>query len=392
MIALINSMKSRSQHWMIKVIGDPVILNWSNIQKCILIFVFFLFIKILWISWHIYTLSTPEVYRFVNLEALRFHLKIEIIELFIFVFLIQYFNFSRDMKQAEHFLPYVCMVFSTTSLVFDSYSSGLLATGNIVNSMSFIYLIIVLFEKRVLFFASCYSFIIFFFFIRSGLVTGEFQYAPIFNLANIGYPNFLNHFWLGSTIYFSIPPLAMGLFIFGTILKQWHQREVYITELSEKDALTGIYNRRVLTQQMLILDTKPNEIQSFAIILMDLDYFKKINDSYGHLMGDRVLVKTAEILRSSLRATDLLGRYGGEEFLIIITNTNKDEILRVVERCRQALENYEHIVYENHKISVTSSIGIAYVEKNMSTIQALHAADLALYRAKTQGRNQICFA
>ncbi|QIO06115.1 GGDEF domain-containing protein [Acinetobacter shaoyimingii] len=388
-------MKSRSRRWVIKAIGDPVILNWSEIQKCILIFVFFLFIKVLWVSWHIYTLSTPEFYPFVNLEALRFHLKLEIIELFVFVFLIQYFNSSRNDQHAQQFLPYVCMIFSTTSLVFDSYSSGLLATGTIVNAMSFIYLIVVLFEKRVLFFAFCYSFCIFFFFIRSGMVTGEFQYAPIFNLANIGYPNFLNHFWLSSTIFFSVPPLAIGLFIFATILKQWHQRETYITELSEMDSLTGIYNRRVLTKHLLALDRNSNDIQSFAIILMDLDYFKKVNDTYGHLMGDRVLVKTAEILRSSLRATDFLGRYGGEEFLIIITNTKKEEILRLAERCRQALENYEHVVYQgqnkDQKISVTSSIGIAYVEQNMSAMQAVHAADLALYKAKANGRNQICF-
>ena len=392
MIAFTNSIKRALQQLIIKVVNDPVILNWSQIHKCILIFFFFLFIKLLWISWNVHTLLTPEFHRFVNLDALRFHLKIEIIELFILLFLIQYFYSNRRQDSAQSFLPYICMMFACTSLVFDSYSSGILATGTIVNSMSFVYLIIILFDKKILFFSFFYSFAIFLFFIQSGLVTGEYQYAPIFNLDNIGYPNFLNPFWLGSTIFFSIPPLVMGIFIFSTILKQWHDRENYIIELSQMDALTGVFNRRVLNEQLVELDKNIHKLVSYSIILLDLDHFKKVNDTYGHIMGDRVLVKTVEILKSSLRSTDILGRYGGEEFLIIIKNTNKEEIFKLAERCRKAMAEQTYLYGDAAVLKVTTSIGIAFVESGMKTMDALHEADLALYQAKSQGRNQICFA
>lgn len=385
-------MKTALQQLLVKVVRDPTILNWSQIHKCILVFAFFLFIKLLWISWNVYTLLSPQVHIFVNLDALRFHLRIEIIELFVVLFLIQYFYTRRNDPRSERLLPYVCMIFSTTSLVFDGYSSGLLATGTIINAMSFGYLVLVLFEKKIVFFAMCYSILIFFIFIGSGIVTGEYHYAPIFNLANIGYPNFLNHFWFASTIFFSIPPLAMGIFIFSTILKQWKERELYITQLSEVDGLTGIYNRRVLTDHLLDLDRNAASLDSFAIILLDLDHFKRVNDTYGHLMGDQVLIKSSQILKSSLRSTDILGRYGGEEFLIIIKNTKKEEVLGLAERCRHALAEY---TYHNDEISglkVTTSIGIAYIENYMNSKDALNHADQALYEAKSKGRNQICFA
>lgn len=117
-----------------------------------------------------------------------------------------------------------------------------------------------------------------------------------------------------------------------------------------------------------------------------------MNDSYGHIVGDRVLIDSAQLIQKTIRSTDILGRYGGEEFLIIIQDTNKQESMRVAERCRQALENHLHIIDENLKINVTCSIGVAISEQQMSVMSVLDHADQALYEAKINGRNQVCMA
>lgn len=299
---------------------------------------------------------------------------------------------NRSQIQAQRYLPYFCMVLLISMLVFDWYSSGLLAAGIIFNVMSFIYLIVVLFERKVIFFSLCYSLLIFIVIHMSGIVTGEYKYAPMFNSTAIGYPNFKNEFWLASTFYFSAPPFLIGIYFLSTILNQWRKREIFITELSQKDDLTGLYNRRVLTQHLIKLDQDPQNFSSYAILLLDLDHFKKVNDTYGHIVGDQVLIESAQILKQNLRPDDLLGRYGGEEFLIIIQNSHSYEVYRIAERCRQALENFRHLSSLSIEIQVTCSMGIAFSQSGKSALDILNDADLALYQAKSKGRNRVIFA
>lgn len=385
-------MRKKLQQLHFKVVRDPNVLNWSPIHKCILMLVFFIFIKTLWITWKVYTLSSAELIEYINYDSILFHLKIDIFEFFLIVFILPVFHLNRGGSQAQHYLPYCCMVLLISMLVFDWYSSGLLAAGIIINVMSFIYLMIVLFERKILFFSLCYSLLIFSVIHMSGIVTGVHKYAPMFNLATLGYPNFKNSFWLASTLYFSVPPFLIGIFILSTILNQWRKREIFITELSQKDDLTGIYNRRVLTQHLVRLDQEQHAIFSYAILLLDLDHFKRVNDTYGHIVGDQVLIQSAQILKQNLRTDDLLGRYGGEEFLIIIHNSHFYEVYRVAERCRQALENSRYLAGVGIEIQVTCSIGIACSESGQNALSILNEADLALYQAKSKGRNQVIFA
>lgn len=112
---------------------------------------FFIFIKTLWITWKVYTLSSAELIEHINYDSVMFHLKIDIFEFFIFVFILPVFYLNLWRSQAQHYLPYGCMVLLISMLVFDWYSSGLLAAG-IINVMSFIYLMIVLFERKIIFF------------------------------------------------------------------------------------------------------------------------------------------------------------------------------------------------------------------------------------------------
>lgn len=368
---------------------DSKILSWNQICKCILVLIFYLFTKALWIAWKIYTITTPEVHAFVNLNTVYFHLNIEIVEFFFTLMLIFLLLLNRDKEWAQHFFSYFCVVLLITSLVFDWYSSGLLEAGTVINAMSFIYLLIVLFNRKLLIFAMLYAVTIFILFLSSGIVNGQNQYNPLFNIDQIGYPNFKNPFWLGSTIYFSVLPFLVGVFILSTILKQWSARELYVTQLSQKDGLTAVYNRRVLNDFLLELDERYNSNFPYAILLIDLDHFKAVNDTYGHIMGDKILISAAMILKQSIRKTDVLGRYGGEEFLVIIENTHPYEIQRLAERCRLAVASKRHLIAPEQSIYVTCSIGVAFSHADHSSLQVLNEADQALYQAKMRGRNQV---
>lgn len=160
--------------------------------------------------------------------------------------------------------------------------------------------------------------------------------------------------------------------------------------LSVTDALTGLYNRRhfedTLEREFLRASRYKNNL-SFAII--DVDFFKKVNDTYGHSAGDFVLKEVAYLILQNLRKTDMVFRYGGEEFTVIITETPKEKAIVPLERLRKAVEEYP-FSYNGQDIKITISIGISEVCENITTVhQLFDDADRALYKAKENGRNQI---
>ncbi|MDA5094117.1 diguanylate cyclase [Aliiroseovarius sp. KMU-50] len=167
--------------------------------------------------------------------------------------------------------------------------------------------------------------------------------------------------------------------------------------LAVTDPLTGLYNRRYAASYLERLETQSSVTgKGFAIMLMDLDRFKSINDCYGHFAGDEVLIETANRLKSSIRDMDLLARYGGEEFLIAMPDTNHDDALKMAERLRRVIGDTPiHASSVNTGISVTMSIGVAMSypgQKQTGQIQEmLQSADRALYASKAEGRNQVTF-
>lgn len=153
------------------------------------------------------------------------------------------------------------------------------------------------------------------------------------------------------------------------------------------DPLTRISNRRALQDELEQLVNPHIRIQRpLSIILFDIDNFKQFNDDYGHLAGDKVLKSVANELNQSIRGFDTLGRYGGEEFLIILPNTNLDKALRAAERARQSIET---LVIDGLP-KVTVSGGVVQREEDESIETMIDRADHKLYQAKNQGRNRVC--
>lgn len=173
-----------------------------------------------------------------------------------------------------------------------------------------------------------------------------------------------------------------------TLQDQLRQRNAELEHLSRTDPLTGLYNRRHLVEELNRRHSDAVRYQySLCVALLDLDLFKQINDTYGHSAGDQVLHAFAGHLHSELRAGDVAGRWGGEEFLVILPHTELDGALAVANRIRAATAA-EPVSVDGQRIAVTVSGGCTLGPAD-SPEAMVHLADVGLYRAKSSGRNQI---
>lgn len=186
------------------------------------------------------------------------------------------------------------------------------------------------------------------------------------------------------TTYIAAYSFSVLLVSIGVLLMASERVRAQLEYLATHDSLTGALARRAILQrcdeEMLRWQRYQNV---FSVLLLDIDHFKKINDQYGHLVGDRVLVEFAAIATAKLRAADRLGRYGGEEFVVLLPQTDGQAAFAVAERIRQGL-----LAMPQGLPACTTSIGIATVVPGQASFHELLArADAALYRAKDQGRN-----
>ncbi len=160
---------------------------------------------------------------------------------------------------------------------------------------------------------------------------------------------------------------------------------------ASRDFLTGAWNRRAIMEILQAeLSRTRRENGSLGLVMVDIDHFKKINDRFGHRAGDEVLREVTRRLAVSLRPYDLVGRWGGEEFLIVVPNSNRDGSGKLAERLRQRLAEAP-ISVEGNEIAATASFGVAVFEdSNRPRLEDLvHQADETLYEAKKQGRNRV---
>ncbi|HPS19489.1 MAG TPA: GGDEF domain-containing protein [Candidatus Omnitrophota bacterium] len=191
----------------------------------------------------------------------------------------------------------------------------------------------------------------------------------------------------------------VGFSRFGIVVPQiaLELRKVELYEQVEKlsiiDGLTGIYLRRYLIDRLEEEVDRARRLNlTFSVGMIDIDHFKKINDTYGHLVGDAVLKEIAERLKLSVREVDMVARYGGEEFCVVLPETTSDLARTVAERLRKSVESGVVKAFDE-KIKVSVSIGVAtYPADGNSASVLIDSADNALYRAKRKGRNRVCLA
>lgn len=168
------------------------------------------------------------------------------------------------------------------------------------------------------------------------------------------------------------------------------ESEQILSDLANRDPLTGLLNRRAfLTISNNYLEQANNNLTELCALMIDIDFFKKVNDQYGHDTGDEALKWVANKIKSQLREGDLIARIGGEEFAVLLTNTSLQKGQALSERIRVAI-NSETFIHQQHEIKLSISVGIITHKSGSNNINELLAqADKGLYKAKSNGRNQV---
>lgn len=196
--------------------------------------------------------------------------------------------------------------------------------------------------------------------------------------------------WTQNEITFLACMLSVLAINFGFIAMVNVRLAEQLTHAAGHDWLTGVMNRGRLEQTSELMRASSNRLkQPQSMLLMDLDEFKAINDNYGHLAGDKVIKIFAELVAKTIRGIDILGRYGGEEFCVLMPNTNDTEATTLAERIREKYETTP-IILDGERIRCTVSIGVcdsSYVGNDFNNM--FEAADKALYTAKNAGRNKV---
>ncbi|MDH5517596.1 MAG: sensor domain-containing diguanylate cyclase [Gammaproteobacteria bacterium] len=174
-------------------------------------------------------------------------------------------------------------------------------------------------------------------------------------------------------------------------LRLINEKKLYAEQLAMTDHLTGLYNRRAFYQLVNPMwNTGMRKSHDICVLLLDVDQFKDINDRYGHAQGDEILVKLSIALRESARAGDVVARWGGEEFIIFLPETNHNEAYSIAERMRKNISGIE-LKNNSDKIKISVSIGLAHNDREtVSVDQLIEVSDKYLYAAKAAGRNRVC--
>lgn len=200
------------------------------------------------------------------------------------------------------------------------------------------------------------------------------------------------YFQVRKTELFSKSTRVEGIILTLTDMTIQVELQKQLEELAALDGLTGIFNRRhfiFMAEKEISKSLRYSANKKYSLIMIDLDLFKRVNDTFGHHTGDQVLIITTECLKYNLRNPDILGRYGGEEFIVFLPETDIDTALIIAERLRLAISELD-INIGDEPLSITVSIGVAGCDQelnNRSLENIIISADRALYRAKESGRN-----
>ena len=234
---------------------------------------------------------------------------------------------------------------------------------------------------------------------RATLLTVVFASLGSFTLTWLSLHLVGGHSSMGNAAWISVlVPVPLALVFGGTsmvLVIALEQAWSTVNELAMVDSLTGLSNRRhFVPAAEREIELARRHHQPLALLLLDMDHFKAINDRHGHLAGDQVLVEVGKRCRETLRTTDLLARWGGEEFIMLLPNTSQAQAQQLAERVRAAVSASAQLVVDGQSVQVTVSVGVAGAAgtatgPTVSLEMLIQQADEALYRAKHAGRDQV---
>lgn len=371
---------------LLNIVPQGMMMNWSTFDKSLFILILTGLDQVVWWLWCVYSYLTPEVREWIRPDYMLQRITEISITIVITVISLVGLHKFRHNKLINQITPMLVVSVFTVLYIHAAFSIGITSPTTIGGYISIVSLGFLFMERKFIYIVIFPStlFLLYLIYLSA---TNQIGYAPVFseklNTSNI----YKNTFWIGSMAFLYLPIFIVCTALFEILLTQWRNREQEIKIISEKDGLTNVYNRRSISEKLSLLDL--HEL-SYSIVLLDLDHFKTINDSYGHDIGDRVLRRVASILAQNIRHKDMVGRFGGEEFILILNEDDLSVVKEVAERCRHQIEKTEVQVHNDLSISITASLGIAVGNQQKNNHENIvRLADQALYLAKSSGRNQV---
>ncbi|MFS7179326.1 GGDEF domain-containing protein, partial [Serratia proteamaculans] len=193
--------------------------------------------------------------------------------------------------------------------------------------------------------------------------------------------------WLDVLLYQAISALCLAICYHALNFKERHIHAYFsMRDKATTDSLTHISNRASVDYRLMLQHA---ERRPCGLMILDLDNFKRINDTYGHLAGDLLLTQVGQLLQNSVRSEDFVGRYGGEEFMVITASYDPAVIGEVAERIRRSVESRVFLLDEDRETQITVSVGASLYLPGMAVDKAIEVTDEALYTAKRNGKNQV---
>ena len=373
------------QGWgIVSFFQNQLLRNWTLLNKTMLILSLSIFINLSMLAWDLFVLYQPQFYPWVNLAVIHTHLSLGMIFMSVFIGLLLLCHFCSQQRWVEKFMPMLSVQLFTLVLLIHGYFVGSFSPATMVGYVGWAGVGLILFDRKIIYCALAPATIVLLLLNYLSTFAG-LPYAPLFNMEPMN-QTVMHPFWVMSMFFFLVPLMLVYLFLFEILLSQWRIREATIATLSRIDPLTNVMNRRSIANQLEQLHQQRKAL--YSVVLLDLDHFKHFNDNYGHDMGDQVLIQVAECLAQHVREQDMIGRFGGEEFILLLPNTTTEQAQHVAERCRIALTEL-NFVYEQQPFSISASFGISSSQNASEPQQIIRQADQALYAVKTAGRNQV---
>ena len=373
-----------------RFLGSAIVMEYSYIQKCLLLLGFLVILFSSFICYEVAVLSNPAWHVFINAPLFRLLLAMDIAVVIIAALLmVCCYRFQKN-EWANRNAHYFCVFFYAVTLCTMGYAVGAMSPATGIFMIGTPIIGLALFPRRMVLITTVIASITMVLLAFAG-VSGWIPYAPMF--VDGGILDFKNHstFYFYSQMFFMLPPSIIIMITSDVILKQWHKRGHEVTLLSQLDSLTGLYNRRTINEHMERLVENSSAEDRVAVLLLDLDFFKSINDTYGHMIGDEVLRTVAQSLQHSMRKDDVAGRFGGEEFIVLLSSADREVGMAVAERIRAKVEAIRITAGCSKKVQITTSIGVATCTP--TDLTRMHDmvmyADQALYHAKHSGRNRV---
>lgn len=381
----------RSTRKVSRIIGNP--LEWRSSAKAMLLGAVTAIVYLHYGLWVDLLLSTGNDYDWFDLEYLAEVLPIFYgLSLLSSVLTLVAWYVSRRMGESS-LLEYIAALYFALSLCYFSYQIGTMSlpVGAVWVGAPVVGFIFYNRGAVMLAFSLAISIQVL---LSFGAAWGWWPYAPVFQerAGLIVAPSaaVIFHLYL-----YTLPHMFLLLLIAYVVLRRWRNREAKVRLLSITDPLTGLLNRRsILAHLEQERERSCRKGPVLSVLMVDLDNFKAINDQRGHEAGDYALIAAAGALQHCLRQNDRLGRYGGEEFLIVLPGTDLEGAHILAERCRQQLANTDVMLEDGGQFRITGSFGLVCNEGDvhMGVDELLRRADQAMYQAKNAGRNRVLLA